>query len=119
MAEDTRTPFDHVMVAAGVYIHAGHQTILHEEFFILSSDKTLKAGHHISSPNGKIALVMQKDGNLMLYKHKKCGKYEALWDTWHKGGASKKMNNAQDNNCKLIMQTDGNLVLYTSKGNAV
>ncbi|MEV0400473.1 hypothetical protein [Actinoallomurus sp. NPDC050550] len=58
---------------------------------------SLKAGQAVKSPNGRYTLLMQTDGNLVLYQGKK-----ALWSTItgrHPGAYT-------------LMQTDGNLVVY-------
>jgi hypothetical protein len=59
---------------------------------------SLGPGDDIVSPNGHYKLVMQADGNLVLYHDG-----DAIWSTGSKGaGAS------------LAMQTDGNLVIYNN-----
>ena len=63
----------------------------------------LDKGRSISSPNGKVALVMRFDDNFCLYSS---GNY--LWCTQSVG----------DGIPAAIMQTDGNLCLYPTNGNA-
>ena len=61
---------------------------------------TLPSRGWLSSRNGYYHLYMQRDGNLVLYRHN--GSPLPLWqsDTGHHWGAS------------LVMQRDGNLVIY-------
>jgi len=68
---------------------------------ILSSSQILYKGEFIQSPNGRYKLVLQTDGNLVLYDKKK-----AMWSTGTNGKNVK----------KLVMQSDGNLVLYGTNG---
>ncbi|MFV0460115.1 MAG: N-acetylmuramoyl-L-alanine amidase [Actinomycetales bacterium] len=56
-------------------------------------------GHVMYSPNRAYRLVMQKDGNLVLYSPRR-----AIWSTGTSGR----------NGASLVVQNDGNLVLYTS-----
>jgi hypothetical protein len=65
----------------------------------LYAGQTLSAGQELWSPNGAYEVVMQGDGNLVLYQNG-----SALWATYTSG----------DNH--LAMQTDGNLVVYNSSG---
>jgi hypothetical protein len=65
----------------------------------LSPGSSLTSGSWLESPNGMYRLVMQRDGNLVLY-----GKGVAVWasDTAYHAGAA------------AIMQRDGNFVVYES-----
>jgi len=63
----------------------------------LYAGQTLSAGQELWSPNGAYEVVMQGDGNLVLYHNG-----SALWATYSSG------------NNHLSMQTDGNLVVYNS-----
>ena len=56
----------------------------------------------ITSANRQYRLIMQKDGNLVLYDAKR----QLLWESKTKG---QKVD-------RVIMQKDGNLVLYLSNG---
>jgi hypothetical protein len=74
---------------------------------MLSSPSTvLKPGSFLSSPNNRIRLILQKDGNLVLYS---VTTNKPLWHTRtnDKGGD------------KLVLQGDGNLVLYTATNKAL
>ncbi len=65
----------------------------------LKSGKTLKAGERLVSNNGTYRLIMQTDGNLVLYKKNTA---KALWSTKTDGKSG----------ARVVMQTDGNLVVY-------
>ena len=71
----------------------------------LNLDQTLMPGQSIKSNNGKAELVMQGDGNLVLYEAV-TGGGRVLWatDTWNIPGAA---------GSRVVMQDDGNLVIYT------
>jgi hypothetical protein len=62
----------------------------------LTSGQTLPANQFIRAADGRSAVLLQSDGNLVLYG----GGYRVLWNT---GGAGAN---------RAVMQTDGNLVLY-------
>jgi len=67
----------------------------------LYGGQTLRAGQQLTSPNGTYRLVMQGDGNLVLYDSGN----RARWHT-----------STQNNpGSRLVMQTDGNLVIYSSR----
>lgn len=71
----------------------------------LYAGERLTAGQKIVSDSGKLSLVMQSDGNLVLYAPGS----SARWDT-----------NTQDNpGAYATLQTDGNLVVYTAAGKAL
>ena len=69
------------------------------------SDGTLRPGEELAqgesvvSPNGKYRLILQHDGNLVLYV---TANDTALWDSRTVGQSDR----------RLVMQHDGNLVLY-------
>lgn len=67
----------------------------------LEPGETLQRGESLVSPNGLYRLVLQDDGNLVLYQ-----KNEAMWFTGTQGQAIK----------ELVMQPDGNAVLYKYSG---
>lgn len=70
--------------------------------FQLNAGQALSPGQYLDSPNGQYELVMQSDGNLVLYV---VGQ-RPLWDTstWGHPGAY------------AVMQSDGNLVVYGTGG---
>ena len=70
----------------------------------LTANQQLTANQSLASCNGGYTLIMQGDGNLVLYQGG-----TALW-------ASNTAGSAAD---EAIMQGDGNLVLYTSSGTPV
>ena len=61
--------------------------------------ESLSPGESISSPSGKYQLILQHDGNLVLYD---TAGPAALWDSRTVGESDR----------TLVMQPDGNLVLY-------
>lgn len=65
---------------------------------ILRGGETLLANQYIASPNGIYKLIMQGDGNLVIYNNINT----AIWNT--------QTNGRPVNRC--VMQGDGNLVLY-------
>jgi hypothetical protein len=67
----------------------------------LSANQELTANQSVASCNGDYTLIMQGDGNLVLYQGS-----SALW-------ASGTVGSGAD---EAIMQGDGNFVLYTSSG---
>jgi CubicO group peptidase (beta-lactamase class C family) len=71
----------------------------------LSAGDKLTVGQQIVSTNGKSHLLMQSDGNLVLYRN---DTGRALWAS---GTDGRSVDHA-------IMQNDGNLVCYTSSGQA-
>ncbi len=68
---------------------------------VLASGQMLYRGEALTSSNGHYKLILQEDGNLVLYR-----KGKALWSSGTNG------KNAR----KLVMQSDGNLVLYGNNG---
>jgi hypothetical protein len=64
---------------------------------ILKTGQELKAGQSLYSPSGQYELIMQTDGNLVVYDNG-----SAIWNTVTQGTGSSNY---------LIMQTDGNLVV--------
>ncbi|MFC4913737.1 hypothetical protein [Actinomadura gamaensis] len=62
---------------------------------VLKPGQTLKAGQALRSPNGRYKLVMQSDGNLVVYRG-----HSSIWSshTWVKGSSA-------------TMRTDGDLVV--------
>ena len=72
----------------------------------LMPDQTLSPDQEIASNNGKVTVVMQGDGNFVLYENMPNGR-RPLWssDTWNVPGSA---------GSRVVMQADGNLVVYTS-----
>ncbi|MEJ0072826.1 MAG: curculin (mannose-binding) lectin [Candidatus Saccharibacteria bacterium] len=72
----------------------------------IASGTTLYAGDYIRSPDYRYTLVMQEDGNLVVYS---ANRYTALWSsqTWNNPGAY------------ATLQSDGNLVVYDKNGKAL
>jgi hypothetical protein len=68
--------------------------------------ETLAPGESITSPNGVVTLVMQGDGNLVLYR---LADGTPLWNT----------QSGNRPGSYAAMQTDGNLVVYASNGAVV
>jgi hypothetical protein len=71
----------------------------------LNGNYSILAGQEMTTPNRNYHLVMQGDGNLVLYR----SNGSAVWAT----------NTAGSGASYLTMQEDGNLVLYTSSGQAI
>jgi hypothetical protein len=69
----------------------------------LGANQALTAGQSITSSNGNYKLVMQSDGNLVLYSINR-----ALWAS----------NTAGKPATKVVMQGDGNLVIYDAQNKA-
>lgn len=65
----------------------------------LTPDQTLTPDQRIESYNARCALVMQGDGNLVLYDN---FSGRALWASGTDGR----------NGARAVMQSDGNLVVY-------
>lgn len=75
----------------------------------LSSDQTLKQGQQLASPNGRFHLLMQSDGNFVLYDGAPAIN-SAYWatNTWQMEPATRPTH--------AVMQSDGHLVLYNDAG---
>ncbi len=99
---------------------------------VLGPDKWLLKGSSLSSPSDTYTLVMQDDGNLVLYRVKD---NSPLWASYTNGQDVKGAIMQEDGNlvvydpnsrplwasgtdgkgrCFLVLQDDGNLVVYTS-----
>jgi LasA protease len=74
----------------------------------LSPPNTLCANQQLTSPSGQYSLVMQQDGNLVLYSER-FSPTRALW-------SSGTFNNP---GVYVAMQGDGNLVVYGTSGRAL
>jgi hypothetical protein len=74
----------------------------------LQPNQQLNVNEELLSPNGRFLLIMQSDGNLVLYTND--AQHRALWssNTWN---TPTKVTHA-------IMQSDGNLVCYDAGGKA-
>jgi hypothetical protein len=70
----------------------------------LNVNEAREIGQQLLSPDSWFTLVMQADGNLVLYRN---SDRKPLWATGTTGGS------------RAVMQGDGNLVVYTSFGVAV
>ncbi|RFU40040.1 hypothetical protein DZF91_19195 [Actinomadura logoneensis] len=96
---------------------------------VLKPGQTLKAGQYLRSTDGRYKLVMQADGNLVVYKGSK-----SIWSshTWVKGSAATMRTNGDlavakgthtywrshtDGNkgAYLTLRNDGNAVVYKGK----
>jgi hypothetical protein len=71
---------------------------------VLNANESLTAGQSRVSADGRFTLVMQGDGNLVLY----WAGHGALWATGTNGSGA----------TIATMQGDGNLVLYNASGSA-
>jgi hypothetical protein len=71
----------------------------------LNPGEMLKAEEHLTSDNHQYRLVMQRDGNLVLYDQRR----QPLWASNTQGQRVE----------RCIMQRDGNLVLYLRNGQPV
>jgi predicted lipoprotein with Yx(FWY)xxD motif len=76
---------------------AGSRTAQTTEPSLLQTGQELFDGSALVSPSGRYRLVLQSDGNLVLY-----WEGQPLWNTGTRGDAPD----------HLVMQNDGNLVLY-------
>lgn len=65
----------------------------------LSTEKSLKKGEHLLSPDAQSSLVLQENGDLVYYSS-----LRKVWST----------NTAGQSADRLVMQPDGNLVLYST-----
>lgn len=70
----------------------------------LNTNEQLNSGERLVSSDGRYAMVMQGDGNLVIY-----GPSGPTWSS----------NTVGSGGTKVIMQGDGNLVIYTASGTPV
>ena len=73
---------------------------------ILAPNQFLGINGTLTSPNGQFQLILQSDGNLVIYR---LSNHHALWSS---------KTNGQDA-MRAIMQSDGNFVLYGFHSNAL
>ena len=73
---------------------------------VLGSGEWLYPGQYLMSANGENELIMQGDGNLVLYTFYSAPSGRALWAS----------NTAGESVEGVVMQTDGNLVIYSPSG---
>ncbi|MBP9667442.1 hypothetical protein KBD87_01370 [Candidatus Saccharibacteria bacterium] len=86
-------------------VGTGHFSISPRPDATLSAGSLLRSGESLVSSNELYRLVLQSDGNLVLYT----AANKAIWNsrTYGKGAT------------RLVLQSDGNLVLYTAQYKAV
>jgi hypothetical protein len=72
---------------------------------VLGPGQGLSTGWSLQSVGGQFSLVMQRDGNLVLYTSSN----RALWSTGTENNAG----------ASVVMQRDGNLVVYSSSNRAL
>ncbi|UUZ85857.1 hypothetical protein LJK88_21785 [Paenibacillus sp. P26] len=102
----------------------------------LNPGEKIQPGQQLTSTNGMFALVMQQDGNLVLYR---AGSNSALWASgtfghridwavlqedgnfviYGEGKALWSSGTYGSNVARLIVQNDGNVVIYGKSGNAI
>jgi hypothetical protein len=73
----------------------------------LMPGQQLNVGQSIISKDGKFELVLQTDGNLVLYNRDSAARDKDLWNTRKFGGK------------KAVMQKDGNFVVYDGSNRAI
>jgi hypothetical protein len=73
----------------------------------LISGQELTAGNSLTSPSGRYQLILQSDGNLVIYDLGEDNR--ATWSSRTNGQAVS----------KAVMQTDGNFVIYGPDANAL
>jgi hypothetical protein len=71
----------------------------------LASAQRLQVNESLASPSGRYSLLLQEDGNLVLYD-------QDGQPVWASGTDGQPVS-------ELTMQADGNLVLYASSGGAL
>lgn len=102
----------------------------------LGTNQLLCPNQALVSPNGQYSLVLQTDGNVVLYN----GAHQTVWSTNTSGTAAGYLimradgnlilNNAADNDewqsntygrggVRITLQNDGNLVMFNAQGQAV
>ena len=75
---------------------------------LLTRGESLAPGQFVTSCDGRFRLIMQTDGNLVLYRMVSGQQSTALWYTSTHGTGAQ----------KAIMQTDGNFVVYDASNTA-
>lgn len=96
-----------VYSAAGRPLFATH-TVAHDAFSVSALGRTwesrLAANWYLQSPDRSSQLLMQSDGNLVLYNRGR-----ALWSTRTNGNPG----------AHFVVQSDGNMVVYSAAGSAL
>lgn len=82
---------------------AGTPNYLSQVVYTMQND-TLYPGQSLLTPDHKYRMVLQRDGNLVIY-----GNGKALWAS----------STAGRDSAQLSMQPDGNLVIYNKNGSAI
>ena len=72
---------------------------------ILNPGDCIPVNGSILSPNGTYSLVLQGDGNLVLYQYN----YTPFWASYTQGKQV----------AKAVMQADGNFMVYDTANNAI
>ena len=96
------------LAGAKIYAEANNRDVGEVYDNTIKSGGVLRQGEHIYSPNAYFYMIMQGDGNLVIYRNLI---YEGIWAS-HTSGKSYPPY-------ELIMQNDGNLVIYAYRGNAI
>jgi hypothetical protein len=91
------------ILSCAIALHASAEHIYPDK---LVAGETLLAGESIETPSGAVKLLMQNDGNLVLYRVED---FTPLWNT--KSWAHP--------NAYVALQNDGNLVVYGPNGSPV
>jgi hypothetical protein len=92
-----------LLILCTAVVILGHATVYAGD--MLSPGEELKRGDDLKSANREYRLILQRDGNLVLYGPRK----RPLWSTNTQGSPVE----------KCIMQRDGNLVLYLHNGQPI
>lgn len=82
---------------------------------ILPAGTVLEKGETYTSPDGKYRIVMQEDGNLVVYQKQADGKETPIFATGTHVNNPYRLGVGE----RAVMQTDGNLVVYSQAGGAV
>ncbi len=85
-----------LLVLCAAFVVLDHARVYADD--MLGSGQELRIGDYLKSANGQYRLILQRDGNLVLYGQRK----QPVWATNTQGTPV----------VRCVMQTDGNLVLY-------
>ncbi len=93
-----------ILIALAAIMMAGCATVPATTYAtdLLRAGEELRRGDYLTSLNGQYRLILQRDGNLVLYGPRE----QTIWSSGTQGMPIE----------KCIMQGDGNLVLYLSNG---